>query len=182
MILYGAQLDTYGHWPPLECAQRGVPDFWRFGNGGSCVRHRGEYLLCGSVLRFKLNAVLAVQWLSYRCSPYSPSQCSLPTADSRGGTPNAALGAICAALYCFVRGTETSLNWKWIAPGAVAAAVGVLFSWEAAPLGFVLLALGNLATVRKGTANCGSRLRRRRFLRVRDSAGASGILFARTQK
>ena len=50
----GAQLDTYGHWPPLYPMLLSVAFriFGDSGNGGSCVRHRGEYLLCGSVLRF----------------------------------------------------------------------------------------------------------------------------------
>jgi 4-amino-4-deoxy-L-arabinose transferase-like glycosyltransferase len=56
-------------------------------------------------------------------------------------TPNAALCAVCAALYCFVRGTEKNLSWRWILAGSIAVAIGVFFSWEAAPLGFVLLVL-----------------------------------------
>jgi hypothetical protein len=56
-------------------------------------------------------------------------------------TVNAGLGTIMLAIYCFLRGTKTGADWRWLSAGIGAVAIGTWLSWEPILLGFALLAL-----------------------------------------
>lgn len=138
----GIQPDRYVHWPPLYAILLGMA-FRVFGES--------ELVVHAFVIAVNLCYMVAFYFLIKRCFNRDVALFSLfalltiPVFVQYGRlawTPNATLGAVCVALYCFVRGTETALNWKWIAGGAVAVAIGVLLSWEAAPLGLILFGLG----------------------------------------
>jgi len=135
----GVQPDRYVHWPPLYPILLSVA-FRIFGESEAVVH--------AFVIAVNLCYIGAFYFLVRRCFGRDVATLSLfalltiPIFIRYGTlvwTPNAGLGAVCAAIYCFVRGTEATLNWKWVSTGAVAVALGVLLSWEVAPLGLVLL-------------------------------------------
>lgn len=138
----GLQPDRYVHWPPLYPILLSVA-FRTFGESEAVVH--------AFVIVVNICFMTAFYSLVRRCFDRDTAVFSLfalltiPAFIQYGRlawTPNAAMCAICAALYCFLRGTETTLNWRWVSAGAAAVAIGVLFSWEAAPLGLILLVLG----------------------------------------
>ena len=138
----GVQPDRYIDWPPLYPILLSVA-FRMFGESEAVVHV--------FVIVVNICYMAAFYCLVRRCFDRGAAIFSLfalltiPVFIQYGRlvwTPNVAMCAVSAALYCFVRGTETALNWKWVSAGAAAVALGVLFSWEAAPLGFILLGLG----------------------------------------
>jgi len=138
----GGQPDTYNHWPPLYPILLSVA-FWMFGESVAVIH---AFAVLVNICYFA-----AFYLLVRRCFDTDVAKLSLfalltiPVFVKYGTlawTPNVAMAAISAALYCFVRGTEASLNWKWISAGAAAVTLGVFFSWEPAPVGLVLLGLG----------------------------------------
>ena len=135
----GLQPDRYLHWPPLNGILLGMA-FRIFGESEAVVH--------SFTIVVNICFIVAFYFLVKRCFDRQTAIFSvfalltLPVFIQYGRlawTPNAPLAAICAALYCFVRGTETSLNWKWIFAGVAAVVLGVLLSWEVAPLGLILL-------------------------------------------
>jgi 4-amino-4-deoxy-L-arabinose transferase-like glycosyltransferase len=138
----GLQPDRYFHWPPLYPMLLGLV-FRMFGESEAVVH--------SFVIIINVCLLLAFYFLVRRCFDTDVAILSLfalltiPVFVRFGRlawTPNAALALVCAALYCFVRGTETKLNWKWVWAGAVALTFGVLFSWETVLLGPILLSFG----------------------------------------
>lgn len=137
----GLQPDRYVHWPPLYPILLSIA-FRIFGES--------ERVVHAFVIAVNIVYVTAFYLLVRRCFNRVVAMFSLfalltiPVFIQYGRlawTPNAALAAVNVGLYCFMRGTESTLNWKWIAPGAIAVASGVLFSWEAALLAPVLFGL-----------------------------------------
>lgn len=137
----GLQPDRYVHWPPLYPILLSVA-FRIFGESEAVVH--------AFVVVMNVCYLAAFYLLIQRCLGRNAAMLSvfalltLPVFIEQGTvawTPDAAMGTVCAALYCFVRGTETHVNWKWISAGSGAVALAVCFSWEAAPLGLILLGL-----------------------------------------
>jgi hypothetical protein len=145
----GLQPDQYVHWPPLyPILLSGV--YRLFGES--------EAVIHGFVALINFCYLVPFYLLIRRCFDRSVAMFSvfalltMPAFIEYGTlvwTPNAVLAAIATALYCFVMGTEGELNWKWISAGAAVLAVGVTLSWEAAPLGIILLLLGMVLRCKK---------------------------------
>jgi 4-amino-4-deoxy-L-arabinose transferase-like glycosyltransferase len=138
----GLQPDRYLHWPPLYPILLSVA-FGMFGESQAVIH--------AFVIVVNICFLLAFYYLVRRCFDTDVATLSLfalltiPVFIQYGTLawmPNAALATICAALYCFLRGTETNLNWKWVSTGAVVLICSVLISWEAALLGPILLGFG----------------------------------------
>ena len=138
----GLQPDRYIHWPPLYPILLSVA-FRMFGESQAVIH--------AFVIVVNICFLLTFYFLVRRCFDTDVATLSLfalltiPVFIQYGllvWTPNAALATTCAALYCFLRGTETNLNWKWVSTGAVALICSVLISWEAASLGPILLGFG----------------------------------------
>lgn len=137
----GTQPDVYVHWPTLYPILLSAA-FRMFGESAAVIH---AFAILVNILY--LGAFYA---LVRRCFDKSVAGFSLfalltiPIFIKYGTfswTPNAAMAAVTIALYCFVRGTETNLNWKWISAGSIALVLGVLTSWEVALLGPVLLGI-----------------------------------------
>jgi 4-amino-4-deoxy-L-arabinose transferase-like glycosyltransferase len=135
----GLQPDRYIHWPPLYPIVLSLA-FRTFGESEGVVH--------GLAMLVTVAYLLAFWHLVRYCFDPEVAMLSmfglltLPTFGqyaTLGWTPNSVMGAACGALYCFLRGTETRLDWKWVSAGAGILAAGICCLWEAAPLGFVLL-------------------------------------------
>jgi 4-amino-4-deoxy-L-arabinose transferase-like glycosyltransferase len=138
----GLQPDRYVHWPPLYPMLLSV---------GFRVFGESETVVHAFVIAINVWYLATFYFLAKRCLDGTTAILSvfalltIPVFVQQGTmawTPDAAMAAVIAALYCFVRGTEGRLNWKWISAGSLAVAFGVLFSWEATPLGLILLGFG----------------------------------------
>ena len=140
----GTQPDKYIHWPPLYAMLLGVA-FRILGESEAAVH---AFVICGNIFYLAAFYFLVKRCFDREVAAYSLfALLTIPVFVQYGRlawTPNVAMGAVSTALYCFLRGTETNLNFKWITAGAASVAFGVFFSWEVAPLGFILLCLGLL--------------------------------------
>jgi 4-amino-4-deoxy-L-arabinose transferase-like glycosyltransferase len=137
----GTQPDRYIHWPPLFAILLG----FTFKVFGDSVATAHVFVMLLNVIYLAVLFKLARYCFNKQVAILSVfGVVTLPVFfqySTLVWTVNAGMIAIMAAIYCFLRATESTLDWKWIYVGMAAIVIGTLLSWEPILVGFALLAV-----------------------------------------